>query len=55
MLGKTQTSSLRVRQSPEFQTRMKGGWYDVVDGVKSSRHQTDQLGKDMTTSVIRWQ
>ena len=50
MLGKTQTS---LRQSPEFQTRMKGVWLGCC-GQWCQKRQTDQGGKDMTTSVIRW-
>ena len=50
MLGKTQTS---LRQSLEFQTRITGGWLGCC-GRWCQKRQTDQGGKDMTTSVIRW-
>jgi len=51
MLDKTQTS---LRQSLEFQTRMTGGWLGCR-GRWCQKRQTDQGGKDMTTSVIRSQ
>ena len=47
MLGKTQTS---LRQSPEFQTRMKGVWLGCC-GQWCQKRQTDQGGKDMTTQT----
>jgi len=50
MLGKTQSS---LRQSHEFQTRMKGGRLGCC-GRWCQKRQTDQGGKDKTTSVIRW-
>jgi len=52
MLGKTQTS---LRESPEFQTRMKGGWvWSMVSNAadRSRRQRHDNFFDPM--ALMRW-